>query len=253
MVSTLIKVLIRGSILILVLGILGATGLFAKIFPERHSLAQKDPEKYQMMLDQFKSGSIEEGWNMYQLLHTHSSEEMLAIRYREMKQKWLDDKEFRMKDLERQLELKTASSNERMKNHEVRFVQLSKEKKNRGPLVWDHLTPWRKTMILREKCIKFIELEKKDIQRRRNLFSAVRTSRLSIGKRGRTMSSEEFCGLLVPLKDDETVVVHAIRQLKEKMNYYYFSEMIREMGVNLEKIYAFPDQAQRMVEDFNSG
>jgi len=117
-------------------------------------------------------------------------------------------------------------------------------------LDWKNSGAWEKGLLLREKCIKFLEAEKKENQRRKKIHQLPRIASLLNKPRETSLTAPEICEEWVPISHDESQVDLALENLKNKMDYFFLVQLLDEIGVPRQDVFSFPAQLDRMTGGF---
>ena len=136
-----------------------------------------------------------------------------------------------------------------------RVKSIQKLKKTKDPeallATWEAAQPWQKGLILREKCVKFIEKENRNSLKRRNARDLVQTAVLLEQTTHHSLNVPEPCQILVPGTPDEKAVDKVLLTLEKELNYYSFVQMLDELGLPREKIISPSTQLKQMALDFS--
>ena len=116
---------------------------------------------------------------------------------------------------------------------------------------WKEFKPWQKKLILRNKCIKFI---KKEFAARKIQKGGLKTSKAStlisrIGKE--PLEIENLCANLVSSSTSQEGVQDSILRLKESMNFFYFKQLLDEVGISRDTVFQFKEELNRMTRDYH--
>ena len=239
-------------LLIVVLGA-GAYYGWQQYKPIGEVLKEKDPVKYDLMVEEAKSFHIKEARKLFDELEAMSREDVIYLRYNQWKERRKADKEFRLSNWEEQLDERTGTDKARRLKHDkdlLALIDLGADKQ--GDLRredWRNAETWRKSMILREKCIKYLNMEDIDSRRRKNALELSRISSLLDRPKKASWSIPEYCADIVPVTHDEEIVMAAVRRLKGEMNYYYYIKLLDEIGIPTEDR-EFPQQLEGLAGYF---
>ena len=255
------KILIKVAILLVV--VLGGGAIYGWLQwePIAAELSAKDQEKFDLMMAEARSFSFGTAQKLYNELDTMTPEDVVNLHHSKWQEKLETDEEFRNAYLKGQHEAKIKESIERKSRYDskLRALIFKPEEKKLIGSNWIKSEPWQKVMILRQKCAKYLKMEETDRRRRKNVLELSRVSsildlpnKVSCGKKTAeiclAVSLAEYCMDIVPNTDEDKIVHQAIKRLKGKMNYFYFVEMLEEMGVT-EKDLEF-DQQLKGVSNF---
>ena len=114
-------------------------------------------------------------------------------------------------------------------------------------LDWNKSGPWEKGLLLREKCIKYLEMEKSSYQGQKKIHKLPRIAPLLEKPRELSLTVPEICEDFVPISHHERQVVLALEKLKNKMDYFFFVQLLDEIGVPRQDVFSFPAQLDRMT------
>ncbi|MEE9259043.1 MAG: hypothetical protein V3U37_05835 [Nitrospinaceae bacterium] len=244
----------------LILILLIAAGWYAneawkELQPTLEVLKEKDPEKYELMVEEAKSFHLPTAKKLYEELDRMTWGQVIALRYNKWKEKVRADEDFRFEDWQEELDQREATKEEKKQEYHGRANRLLAARADiDGKIMlaaWEKMEPWQKGLVLREKCIKFTEMEKKRSLRRRNINDLSRIEVLLDKPDKRSWSVPELCESLVPHTRDEPMVNQAIERLKSKMNYYYFVRLLDEIGIPRDKIVPFSTRLRQVALDFS--
>ena len=110
--------------------------------------------------------------------------------------------------------------------------------------------PGKKGLLLREKCIKFLEAEKNKNLSRKKIHNLSRVASLTEKPNRTSLTVPEICEDWVPISHDEGQVVLALENLKNKMDYFFFVQLLDEIGVPRQDVFSLPSQLGRMTGGF---
>lgn len=225
------------------------------VVPKADELKEKDPEKYAVLVDATSSLHFSRAKALYDELDAMTYEDVLTLRYRKWKAKRDENRKFRWEEWEKELELRKET--EALKKAKYRELQkslkqdLKHSRTGKALFVdWEEAGPWERGLLLREKCIKYLKLERQEERRRANVQQVARTTRLLKMPRGQAWNAAELCEQLVPIAHDPAVVTKALDNLKQSMNYFFFVQLLDEIGIPRKSVFSFPIQLDRMTGDF---
>jgi len=112
---------------------------------------------------------------------------------------------------------------------------------------WDQSGPWKKGLLLREKCIKYLEMEKSAHRGIKQIHKLPRIAPLLNKPREHSLTVPEICEEFVPISHDEMRVALALETLKNKMDYFFFVQLLDEIGVPRQDVFSFPSRLDRMT------
>jgi hypothetical protein len=213
------------------------------------ALKAKDAALYRQMELQAKGLNLPKALESYQMLRSTSKEEFIRRRYMEMKEQWNSDRDYRRAEYPRLLQAREGLQQTRLRRYGVRMVELEREgQADRGPVIWEKLSSWQKSLLLREKCIKFLERERQESASKKDPFYLPRVDGLGLG-RGGSVSAADLCARWVLISHDDKKIDESLNALEKNMDYFYFSAMLREAGLSPQKLYPFSQRLARMSGD----
>lgn len=226
-----------------------------KVAPVMAVLKEKDPDKYATMVAQAKSLDFEIAMKTYTELDGMTHEEVLIVRYNSWKKKKQEDPDFLQshweKEWEAREEEKALRQEERQEQVEG-LVQLSKnDRKATLSIDWEQSGDWERGLLLREKCVKYLGIEKKENQKRKNLHKLPKMARLLRKAGGASLTIPEICEEWVPISHEDGHVTLALENLKNNMDYFFFVQLLDEIGVSRQDVFSLPAQLDRMTGGFS--
>jgi len=245
------------KVLLLFLGVaLAGGGVFwvVKITPVLAVLKEKDPEKYKTMIAQAKSLDFEKTMKTYTELDRMTYEEILTVHYNAWKKKKQEDPDFFESHWEKEEALREEEKAIKKEEHQKQVMDLirlsEKERRNEVLKDWQKSGAWEKGLLLREQCVKYLRLEKKENQEKRKIYKLPRIARL-LSKAGEaSLTIPEICEAWVPLSNEEGKVTLAMEKLKNNMDYFFFVQLLDEIGVPRQDVFSLPAQLDRMTGGF---
>jgi hypothetical protein len=251
-----IKKLIKLSIFgVLVFGGWQANLKWEEFKPVLAELEEKDPEKYAKMVEEAQSFHINETKKLYRELENMTFAEVIDLRYSKFLEKRKADKKYREKSYDEELqtrekERKNKLENDQAKIEELKNLHLKKPVKVRFGQ-WMEIQPWQQRLILREKCIKYFKRQIEDNETQDNGLKTSNVTTLVSRVGLEPLEIENLCGGLVPMTSDPQVIQNSILSLKESMNFYYFSQLLEEIGIPRAVVFPFKDELEGMSRDYN--
>lgn len=226
----------------------------AELNPILEELKEKDQRDYEKMLSKFKGFSFKEGMKLYHHIKNTSKAQYIEMHFLEMRAKWYEDKDFRKEEQGKEIENRKLRKKGMGLENESRIAELKalgeKEKNKALRIHWEGSPTWQKALVLREKCNKFLNLEKSSSDKRLNVHNIPRTV-TRLGSSGHSQDSvAELCERMIPMDYDEQGLEKSLQALREEMNYYYFVELIREIGIARDRVYPEANRLKRMATDF---
>ncbi len=243
---------VKKLFLVFIVVLIGA-GVFVwkEVLPVMAELKDKNPEKFAQLIEEAKSLHVEEAKQLFLELEQMTYEAVLTYRYNSWKKKKEDDRKFRLGHWEKEWELREEARQAKKKKRQQQvneLVGLSEERKgNVLFLDWQKAGSWERGLLLREKCIKYLEIENEQGRRRKNLRKLPGMTRLLKGVGEEALTIPELCEDLVPISHDEREVIVALEKLKNKMNYFFFVQLLDEVGVPRQDVFSLPAQLNRMT------
>ncbi len=248
----LIKLLVR----LLLLAIFAASGggYFAwkyKIEPKLAQLREKDTIRYFEMVKEAKALHFSEAQSLYFELDSMTSTQVAILNYNKFNARWRQDPDFRQEVLKeqeivRELHKEIMSyvykgEKETINSFEKSGAWVLKE--------WEKMSPWKKGLVLREKCFDYLNQEKLNDKKRSESLNLTRFEGLQENLR-RKQASSELCEKWVPIGQKEESVEKGLQNLKVKMSYLSYTSILQELGIPEKKVFNFSTQFKRLVGDF---
>jgi hypothetical protein len=236
---------------LLVLALAGGVFFWKGVAPVMAELKEKDPEKFEALLAQVKSLSFTKAIESYTELDQMTYEQVLTVRYLAMKKKVQEDDDLRLKQREEEVEAReeTRELKKEERQYQMQDLMLLAEKKPGKVLLtdWKQSGPWEKGLLLREKCIKYLKMEKSAHRGIKKIHKLPRIAPLLDKPRELSLTVPEICEEFVPISHDEIQVTLALDTLKNKMDYFFFVQLLDEIGVPRQDVFSFPTQLDRMT------
>ncbi len=245
----------KAIIFILVLALAGGGVLaWKKITPVMAALKEKDPANYEAMLVHAKSFEFKKALKSYTELDRMTYEQVLTVRYLSRKKKVQENDDFRLGQREEEFEAReeTRESKKETRQQEMRDLTLLAEKKPGKALKtgWSQSGAWEKGLLLREKCNKYLEMEKSAHRGIKKIHKLPRIAPLLDRPRELSLTVPEICEEFVPISHDEMKVATALDTLKNNMDYFFFVQLLDEIGVPRQEVFSFPSQLDRMTNGY---
>jgi len=214
-------------------------------------LKEKDPENFEAMMVHARSFDFKKAMKSFTEMDQMTYEQVLTVRYNSMKRKIQEDDDFRRGQWEEELaareETRELKKQERQRQIQDLILLAEKRPGNVLLLDWNKSDPWGKGLLLREKCIKYLEMEKTANQGRKKIHKLPRIAPLLDKPREILLTVPEICEEFVPISHDARQVVLALEKLKNKMDYFFFVQLLDEIGVPRQDVFSFPAQLDRMT------
>lgn len=244
--------MVKALAIILVLVLAGGGVLvWKKVTPVMAALKEKDPENFEAMLVHAKALDFKKAMKSYTKLDQMTYEQVLTVRYLAGKKKLQEDDDFRLTQREEEFEARdeTWELKQEARQNEIQDLILLSEKKPRKALAtnWSQSGSWEKGLLLREKCIKYLKMEKAAHRGKKKIHKLPRIAPLLDKPRELSLTVPEICEEFVPISHNETQVVAALDTLKNKMGYFYFVQLLDEIGIPRQDVFSFPAQLDRMT------
>jgi hypothetical protein len=237
---------------ILVLSLAGGGFLaWKKATPVMAVLKKKDPKKFNAMIAHAKSFDFQKAFERYTELDQMSYEQVLTVRYQSLKRKVQENDDFRLGQWEKELEAREEARElqDEERQQQVQDLILLSEKRSGNVLLldWEKAGPWERGLLLREKCIKYLAMEKNADRGIKKIHKLPRIAPLLEKPRQESLTVPEICEEFVPISHDELKVVTALETLKNKMGYFFFVQLLDEIGIPRQDVFSFPSQLDRMT------
>jgi hypothetical protein len=248
----LIKLLTR----LLLLAIFAASGggYFAwksKVEPNLAELREKDAVRYFEMVREAKALNFPQAQKLFFELDSMTPTQVAILNYNKFNARWAKDPEFRQEVL---IEQETV----RKLHKEIMSYVYKGEKEaigsfeNSGTWVlkkWEKMSPWKKGLVLREKCFDYLSQETLKNKERKESLNLTRFEGLQENL-GRKQASSELCEKWVPIGQKEEIVEKGLQNLKVKLSYFAYTSILQELGIPEKKVFKFSTQFKRLVGDF---
>ena len=120
-----------------------------------------------------------------------------------------------------------------MKKYSFEELELEQFRRKQDPVLlrvhWEQATPWQKSLILRDGCVRYLNQELDDYRQRRHVKGSLHGAALLVQSRIANTSPGSLCREMVPLSHDTPSVHRALGKLKKGMNYYYFVRLLEDI------------------------
>jgi hypothetical protein len=193
------------------------------------------------MVDAAKGFHLSQAGQLFQELRQLSYEEARALRYRSWKESFTSDEEFRLREKEVQIFGREKSRATRIQNHQNEIQELVESEDIRTlkkvSTLWESGEPWERSLALREKCREYLEQE-------RGKKPGLKTSVLS---KKQSLDIAQLCGSWVPVSHSSAEVEKTLQTLKHKMNYFYFVQLLEDLGLAESEPFSLPERLERMT------
>jgi len=248
----LIKLLTR----LLLLAIVAASGggYFAwksKVEPKLAELREKDPVRYFEMVKEAKAFHLPAAQKLFYELDAMTPTQVAILNYNKFNARWTKDPEFRQEVLKEQ-EIVRELHKEIMSyvyKGEKEVINSFENSENWVLKEWEKMSPWKKGLVLREKCFDYLSQENSKNKERKEGLNLTRFEGLQENL-VRKQASSELCEKWVPIGQKEEVVEKGLQNLKVKLNYLAYTSILQELGIPEKKVFNFSTQFKRLVGDF---
>jgi hypothetical protein len=225
--------------------------VWKEVAPVMALLKEKDPENFEAMLVHAKSLDFDKAMKSFNVLEKMTYEQVLTVRYLAMKKKVQEDDEYRLEQREEEYEARaeTGELKKEARQDEMQDLMLLSDKKPRKVFStnWNQTSPWEKGLLLREKCIKYLNMEKSSHRGMNKIHKLPRIAPLLDRPKELSLTVPEICEEFVPISHDEIQVIAALDNLKNKIDYFFFVQLLDEIGVPRQDVFTFPAQLDRMT------
>lgn len=217
----------------------GGVWLWNFYTPKLSGLKEKDPEIFDQIVRETRQLHFLEARRLLIKLDTMTANEVYWHRYRNWKEKWNDNPEFQSQALKDRLE--------RWETEGAREKKVFREKKSQKYLAvkWDSMSPWKKGLVLREKCFQFYGDPATNSLLNRRFKNVHKASSQLSGKEA--LYRAGFCENAIPLGSDEAAVLKALKNLKREMDYFNFTRILSDVGIPPEHIFSHSGQLRKMT------
>ncbi len=249
-----IKKVLKGIALCLLLLLVGGGATTAWNWDVLMGMKDKDPHEFHSILEEGYRFHLAKAYKKFMILKDISYEQAYMNRYRRWKKKWAEDVDFRKQFSQEKMELRKVLKKVRTERYQDELKKITQSQQtvpDNLRVSWAQLAPWQKGLILREKCIHFLELEDKENKKTMQVKSLSSQDIVSINRKFFDSTPAEYCEGMVPIGLEEKYVDKALSSLKRGMNYYYFIRLLNEIGLKDSDLFTYPTKLERMTEDFN--
>jgi hypothetical protein len=223
--------------------------------PALHQLRDKDAYRYERMVEEVSGLHWINAWNQYVALQEISATELYQERYQRWKQEWLTNEEFRQNALRQKAAAREEIKKSQKKRHSLEELELAQyhRKQERALLRvhWEQATPWQKSLILRDRCVRYLNQELEDYRKRRHVKGSLHGAILLAQTRTGNARPGTLCREMVSLNHDISSVHRALGKLKKGMNYYYFVRLLEDIGIPDSELFTVTGKLEGMTRDFN--
>jgi len=223
--------------------------------PTLDQLRDKDPYRYEQMVDEVSGLHWINAWNQYVALQEISTADLYRERYQRWKQEWLTNEDFRQNALRQKAEARVEIKKSQKKKYSLEELELAQYHKKQDPALlrvhWEQATPWQKSLILRDRCVRYLNQELEDYRQRRHVKGSLHGAILLAQTRSGNASPGTLCREMVSLSHDLPSVHRALGKLKKGMNYYYFVRLLDDIGIPDSELFTVTGKLEGMTRDFN--
>ena len=223
--------------------------------PTLQKLQEKDPYRYERMVREVSGLHWINGWNQYVALKEINPDELYRERYQRWKQQWAASAEFRQNVLRQKAEVRAQIKKSQTRKYSFEETELEQLHRKQDPALlrvhWEQATPWQKSLILRDRCVRYLSKELEDYRQRRHIKGSLHGSALLAHSRIANTSPGQLCREMVSLSHDAPSVHHALGKLKKGMNYYYFVRLLEDIGIPDSELFSMTGKLEGMTRDFN--
>ena len=223
--------------------------------PALLELQAKDSYRYERMVDEASHLHWINAWNQYVELKEIGLAELHQERYRRWQQQWATSEAFRQNALRQKAEAHEQIKNSHKKEYDQQKQELAQYRRKQDPALlrvhWEHATPWQKSLILRDRCVRYLNQELEDYRQRRHVKGSLHGAALLVQSRIANASPGSLCREMVSLSHDAPSVHRSLGKLKNGMNYYYFVRLLEDIGIPDSELFTVTGKLEGMTRDFN--
>ena len=223
--------------------------------PTLRKLQEKDAYRYERMVDEASRLHWINAWNQYVALKEISLAELYQERYRRWKHQWQTSTEFRQNASRQKVEAREQFQKLKKKKYDQQERELTQYRRKQDPAYlrvhWEQATPWQKSLILRDRCVRYLNQELEDYRQRHHVKGSLHGATLLVQSRIADASPGSLCREMVSLSHDVPSVHRALGKLKKGMNYYYFIRLLEDIGIPDSELFTVTGKLEGMTRDFN--
>lgn len=223
--------------------------------PVLQKLQKKDAYRYEQMVDEASRLHWINAVNQYFELKEISTDDLYRERYQRWKQQWETSGEFQQNAMRQKAEAREQVKKSQKKKYGRQEQELEQYRSKRDSVLlrvdWEQATPWQKSLILRDRCVRYLNQELEDYRQRRHVKGSLHGAALLAQARIGNASPGSLCREMVSLSHDEPSVHHALGRLKKGMNYYYFIRLLEDIGISDSELFTVTGKLEGMTRDFN--
>ncbi|QPJ61817.1 MAG: hypothetical protein G3M70_07965 [Candidatus Nitronauta litoralis] len=218
-------------------------------------LEGKDPDRYQEMVVATKKVDLPKALDLYKKIDAMTEWEVYLLRHEKWKKKWEEDPDFRDRELEARSDKFDALKVARQKEYARKRVDLKvlqvRDSTGREES-WKKKTPWEQSVLLKEACLYYRDLEQRHSVDRRRIDLPARQESFLMEQRATGITPSEECDKWIALSQSPNQVALSLSNLRRSMNYYFFRRMSDELGLPGEAQHDLENRLSKMTHDFES-
>lgn len=249
----LLERLIIGSFYVSLLLIGFAVMSYFYLQPYFQTLKNKDAFRYQEAVGEFKSLHLIEAYRQFQALDEIDPKALYLERYERWQKQYKQDPKFRIEQERERKAVMEKAREARLEGHAKAIGNIRYTRQLTGLLAerlrWGQAEPWEKGLILREKCVHYLKQEQAERTNPANNRYQSGTADTFQDTHLDGLTPETFCTALIPLEDNRRAIGRAFQQLKEKLGYFQYLQLLGEIGMKESDVFSFTDKLERMTED----
>jgi len=230
-------------------------GIYQWQKPDLLKLQEKDSYLYERMVDEASRLHWINAWNQYVALQEIGPAELYREQYRRWKQQWATSGEFRQNALRQKAEAREQIKKSQKEKYGQQEQELQQYRRKKDPALlrvhWEQATPWQKSLILRDRCVRYLNQELEDYGQRRHVKGSLHGAALLAQSRIANASPGQLCREMISLSHDVPSVHRALGKLKQGMNYYYFVRLLEDIGIPDSELFTAAGKLDGMTRDFN--
>lgn len=243
----------------LVMGVLVLAAAALSVYewkkPALIRLETKDPHRYELMVKEALRLNWGRAWNQYRALKAISTDELYQERYARWKQRWETDPLFRQEVLRQKADVQKQLRQSQKKKYEAWTLELERPRIKPDVVLrkvhWEQATPWQKSLILRDGCVRYLSQEIEDYRNRRHVRGSLKGAAVQAHPRTGHASPGSLCREMVSLSHDAPSVNRALLRLQKEMNHYYFVRLLEDAGIPDSEWFSVSSKLEGMTRDFN--
>lgn len=222
--------------------------------PVLAALEEKDPEKYAQMIEEAKSLHVKQAEALYREIDSMTREEVITLRYKKWRKKRLTDKKFHEDYYDNELLSRIEFRKVFQAIYQSRIEEIQKLKQGQPVNArfdqWKKTEPWKQRLILHEKCVKYVKMEKKEREVYRKGLEVSKVSTLVAQLSNEPLPVELLCNDLVPVTQSSKKIQEAVLRLKGILSFEYYTQLLDEIGIPKKEMFRFKDELNSKVRDY---